>query len=409
VDFSSSPGVEALRSELLEVTPGLRALRLADDPTRCTRWPWRDANRDGDGMCAVTRHLTRLIRQAVGLPVLAAALAGCAGPSAPSAAQGTPSLPSAPPAGVAPSGQAATLQQTFVDVVKRVRPSVVQIQTQEGLGSGIVFDSRGDIITNAHVVGSATTVMVTTADGKSYPGTSVGSFLQDDLAMVRVRSAGSAQLPAATFADSSKLQVGDMVLAVGNPLGLSSSVTNGIVSAVGRTVSEGNGVVLPDAVQTSAPINPGNSGGALVDLSGAVIGIPTLAATDPQLGGGAAPGIGFAIPSSTARDIGTQLATSGRVTSSHRALLGVTLATATDLFGNPIGVIVNSVATGGPADRAGIRPGDIIVSIDGQAVASAESLQEAIAGHQPGDRVSITVHRSDGNHTLTVSLGQATG
>ena len=130
----------------------------------------------------------------------------------------------------------------------------------------------------------------------------------------------SAQLPAATFADSSKLAVGDIVMAIGNPLGLSSSVTDGIVSAVGRTVSEGNGVVIPDAIQTSAPINPGNSGGALVDLSGNVVGIPTLAATDPQLGGGAAPGIGFAINSNTARDIAQQLATTGRVTLGvHRA------------------------------------------------------------------------------------------
>jgi S1-C subfamily serine protease len=302
------------------------------------------------------------------------------------------------------------LQQTFVDVVKRVRPSVVQIQTAGGLGSGIVFDKSGDIVTNAHVVGDTATMTVGTADGKSYPATTVGIFAPDDLALIRVQGAASAQLPPATFADSTKLQVGDLVLAIGNPLGLSSSVTNGIVSAVGRTVSEGNGVVLPDAVQTSAPINPGNSGGALVDLSGNVVGIPTLAATDPQLGGGAAPGIGFAIPSSTARDIAQQLATTGKVTRSHRALLGVSrLATVTDITGNPLGVLVTGVIPGGPADKAGVKPGDIIVALGDIPIVSVQALQEVLAQHQPGDRVSLKVHREDGDHTLSVTLGEQTG
>lgn len=358
----------------------------------------------------MTRHPSRPIPPLIAIPILVGAVAGCgSGASTTSSPKGTPPLSSAPPAGAAPAGEATTLQQTFVNVVKHVRPSVVQIQTQEGLGSGIVFDTRGDIITNAHVVGSATSVMVTTADGKNYPATTVGSFAQDDLAMVRVQSSGSAQLPAAGFADSTKLQVGDMVLAIGNPLGLASSVTNGIVSAVGRTVGEGNGVVLPNAVQTSAPINPGNSGGALVDLSGDVVGIPTLAATDPQLGGGAAPGIGFAIPSSTARDIGTQLAASGKVTSSHRAALGVRLTTAINFVGNPLGALVTAVNPGGPAAHAGIQPDDIIVAINGQTVATADDVTEMIATFQPGDRVSVTVERSDGNHTLTVTLGQLTG
>jgi S1-C subfamily serine protease len=310
---------------------------------------------------------------------------------------------------MAPSS-AAGVQQTFVDMVKRVRPEVVQIQTASGLGSGVVFDTVGDIVTNAHVVGTAATMMVSTADGKSYPAVTVGTFVPDDLALVRVQNPGSAQLPPATFADSSKLAVADIVMAIGNPLGLSSSVTDGIVSAVGRTVSEGNGVVIPDAVQTSAAINPGNSGGALVDLSGDVVGIPTLAATDPQLGGGAAPGIGFAINSNTARDIAQQLATTGRVTRSHRAFLGVSrLATVTDITGNPLGVLVAGLVTNGPADRAGVKPGDIIATIDGKPVLTAEGLQEVLAQHQPGDRVTLGVHRADGDHTLTVTLGEQTG
>jgi S1-C subfamily serine protease len=302
------------------------------------------------------------------------------------------------------------VQQTFVDVVKRVRPAVVQIQTADGLGSGVVFDTRGDIVTNAHVVGAATAMKVSTADGKSYPAVIVGTFVPDDLALVRVQNPASAQLPAATFADSSRLAVGDLVMAIGNPLGLSSSVTDGIVSAVGRTVSEGNGVVIPDTIQTSAPINPGNSGGALVDLSGNVVGIPTLAATDPQLGGGAAPGIGFAINSNTARDIAQQLATTGTVTRSHRAFLGVSrLATVTDIAGNPVGVLVAGVVPNGPADRAGVKPGDIVATVDGRPILTAQALQEVLAQHQPGDRVSLGVHRADGDHTISVTLGEQTG
>jgi putative serine protease PepD len=335
------------------------------------------------------------------------AVAGCSGSGGSAPASG--SSASVPPGGMAPSS-AAGVQQTFVDVVKRVRPEVVQIQTASGLGSGVVFDTMGDIVTNAHVVGNAATMMVSTADGKSYPAVTVGAFVPDDLALVRVQNPASAQLPAATFADSSKLAVGDMVMAIGNPLGLSSSVTNGIVSAVGRTVSEGNGVVIPNAVQTSAPINPGNSGGALVDLSGDVVGIPTLAATDPQLGGGAAPGIGFAIDSNTARDIAQQLATTGKVTRSHRAFLGVSrLATVTDITGNPLGVLVAGVVPNGPADRAGMKPGDIIATIDGKPVLTANALQEILAQHQPGDRVTLGVHRADGDHTITVTLGEQTG
>ncbi len=338
----------------------------------------------------------------------AAVLGGCSGTAGSTAASGSPST-GVPPGGMAP-GSAAALQQTFVDVVRRVRPEVVQIQTATGLGSGVVFDRLGDVVTNAHVVGDATAVKVSTADGKSYPAVTVGTFVPDDLALVRVENPGSAQLPPATFADSSRLAVGDIVMAVGNPLGLSSSVTEGIVSAVGRTVSEGNGVVIPDTVQTSAAINPGNSGGALVDLGGDVVGIPTLAATDPQLGGGAAPGIGFAINSNTARDIAQQLATTGRVTRSHRAYLGVSrLATVTDVTGTPLGVLVAAVVPDGPADRAGLKAGDIILAVDSTPIPTAAALQELLAQHQPGDRVTVRVHRADGDQAIAVTLGEQTG
>src|SRR3954452_3548891 len=206
----------------------------------------------------------------------------------------------------------AALQNAFVSVFRKVSPSVVQIETSEGLGSGIVFDTKGDIVTNYHVVGSATTFRVTNSKGKQFKGSLVGTFPADDLAVIKV---SGANLTPAKFADSSKLRVGDIAMAIGNPLGLSSSVAEGLVSALARQEPEGNGVVLQNAIQTSAAINPGNSGGALVNIGGSVIGIPTLAAADPQLGG-AASGIGFAIPSNTVKSIATQLVQHGHVINS---------------------------------------------------------------------------------------------
>jgi putative serine protease PepD len=240
-------------------------------------------------------------------PLIAVALAapftGCGGSGAGngSTAATTAGVPDA--MAVLPN-QPASLQQEFVALVKRVSPSVVQIRTPQALGSGVVFDDRGDVVTNAHVVAGATRVVVTLASGESHPATVVGRDVGNDLAVIRL---ATGRPPAATFADSSKLQVGDIALALGNPLGLRSSVTQGIVSAVGRRVSESNGVTL-STIQTSAEINPGNSGGALVNLSGRVIGIPTLAAVDPQMGGGQAPGIGFAIDSNTVRRVAGALA-----------------------------------------------------------------------------------------------------
>jgi putative serine protease PepD len=206
--------------------------------------------------------------------------------------------------GASASDLAGGLQAKYTAVVRRVSPQVVEIGTSDALGSGIVYDTRGYVVTNAHVVGNSKKVTVRLQDGSKHPGTVVGTSVGNDLAVVRM--AGATPKPAA-FADSSKIQVGDITLAIGNPLGLASSVSEGIVSSTGRSVSEGNGVTLNSALQTSAAINPGNSGGALVNLAQQVIGIPTLAATDPQLGGGAAPGIGFAIPSNTVRQVANQL------------------------------------------------------------------------------------------------------
>ncbi|MGZ4356484.1 MAG: S1C family serine protease [Gaiellaceae bacterium] len=296
------------------------------------------------------------------------------------------------------------LQRSFVSVVKQASPSVVQISTGSGLGSGVIFDSNGDIVTNAHVVGSSRRVTVTLASGRVFRGAKVvGSFAPDDLAVVHVNASGLQAMP---IADSSSLQVGDIVLAMGNPLGLRSSVTDGIVSAVGRTVSEGSGgPSIADVIQTSAPINPGNSGGALVDLSGALVGIPTLAATDPELGG-QANGIGFAIPSNTVRDIAGQLIAHGKVENSHRAFLGVQLSQTLV----PSGAYVGKVTANGPAQKAGIRGGDVILSVAGHPTRTPDGLSSVLANLKPGQRVSVSYERPDGSHhTVQVVLAQYPG
>jgi putative serine protease PepD len=326
--------------------------------------------------------------------VAALILAGCSAAAPTGPAQAATS-------GLDVSPSALALQQQFVQVVKQVGPAVVLIRTSEGLGSGIVFDARGDVVTNNHVVDNADGFQVTLANGRQYRARLVGSFPADDLAVLHIGATG---LHPAAFADSSRLQVGDVALAIGNPLGLRSSVTEGIVSALGRTVNEDNGVALPNVIQTSAPINPGNSGGALVDLNGQVIGIPTLAATDPELGG-TAPGLGFAIPSDTVRDIAGQLIDQGKVTNSHRAYLGVQLGTTTSG-----GVLVVQVQPGGPAAKAGIAAGELLAAVNGTATPDQATLADVLAGLQPGQTVTVAVIRPDGGrHTVRVTLGQYPG
>jgi S1-C subfamily serine protease len=295
--------------------------------------------------------------------------------------------PSTTPTTTSASGPA--LQQDFVNVVNKVRPSVVEVSTNTGLGSGIVYDTQGDIVTNNHVVGTATQFQVTYYDGQTVTGTLVGTYAPDDLAVIKAPKPSG--INPATFADSTTAEIGDLVLAIGNPLGLSSSVTQGIVSFNGRTVSEGNLVILPSTIQTSAAINPGNSGGALVNLSSQVVGIPTLAATDPQLGGGSAPGIGFAIPSNTVKLIAGQLVSQGKVTNSDRASLGISGANDVNAGGQPLGVIVRSAQVGGAAYNAGILPGYVVVQINGQATPKLSILEEVLAGFQPGAKVTVTV------------------
>jgi putative serine protease PepD len=330
--------------------------------------------------------------------MLALGLAACGGGSKNAdRAQGAPATS-------AGSG-ADAVQSQFVDVVKRVSPTVVQISTGSGLGSGVVYDDQGNIVTNQHVVGTSRRFRVTMGDGRTVPASLVGSFAPEDLAVIKLD--GETPRPA-TFADSSKVQVGEFALAIGNPLGLRSSVTEGIVSSLGRTVSEGppTGAIISSAIQTSAPINPGNSGGALVDLEGSVIGIPTLAALDPALGGSQAAGIGFAIPSNTAKRIADQLIKTGKVSNSGRAYLGVSVATSV----GGAGVVIASVEKGGPAARAGLRPGEVIVAIDGKPTPSTDALATVLAQLEPGQSVPVDVVDPDGGkRTVDVKLGQLQG
>ncbi len=349
------------------------------------------------------------------LPVCAAVLAatalaaGCSG-ALPGPSAASPSASDGISAAALSVGD--DLQQSYEKVVRDVLPSVVQITNGSGLGSGIVYDTKGDIVTNAHVVGHARGFKVTLATGNdALDATLVGTFPADDLAVIRLKSPPGDLRPA-TFGKTSQVRVGQITLAMGNPLGLSSSVTEGIVSAVDRTVNEGSGdngtpgATITNMVQTSASINPGNSGGALVNLSGQVIGIPTLAATDPGLGDNAAPGIGFAIPAATVTDIAGQLVRNGRVTDSGRAALGVTARTVLGGDSQPAGASVVSVVRGGAADKAGIKAGDIIVRVGGERITTVGTLSEAVASRKPGDRTEVTYDRDGTAKKVTVTLGQ---
>jgi S1-C subfamily serine protease len=279
----------------------------------------------------------------------------------------------------------------------------------------VVLDTKGNIITNAHVAGDAEDFQVQLA-GNTSPrsATLVGTYPADDLAVIRVDNTSG--LKPATFGDSDQAQAGDVVLAIGNPLGLSGSVTQGIVSATDRAVTEpatdgavpGSAVTLPGAIQTSAPINPGNSGGALVSASAQVIGIPTLAAGSAQ-GGGQAQGIGFAIPSNLARDIATQLIDTGHVANSHRAAIGAEVSTVLGADGSPGGVGVVTVTDGGPASRAGLRAGDVITAAGNQETPGTTALSQVLAAASPEDKVALTVSRDGEERTVQITLGEFPG
>jgi putative serine protease PepD len=297
-----------------------------------------------------------------------------------------------------------------------VLPSVVQIFTSDATGSGVVYDSKGDIITNAHVVGAESTVKVVPATGgDTLTARVLGTFPAGDLAVIRVES-GTGSLKAATFGNSDGVKAGQIVLAMGNPLGLTGSVSQGIVSALGRTVTASgsaggttSATTITDAIQTTAAINGGNSGGALVDLNDQVIGIPTAAARDPEAG--AAPGIGFAIPSNTATSIARQLIDTGRVTNSGRASLNITATTIATPQGAEAGVGIIAAASGGAAASAGLQAGDVIVELGGQQTTNVAALNALLATLKPGQQVQVKYLRSGSTtvNTATVTLGELSG
>jgi len=300
-------------------------------------------------------------------------------------------------------------------VIAKVQPAVVQVNvtTSSGnqLGSGVIIDHRGYIVTNNHVIAGATSINVVLNDGRKLQAQLVGTDPTDDLAVLKITPPASG-LTVATLGDSSKLRVGQDVLAIGNPLGFSQTVTNGIISALNRTASEGqNGATLPNAIQTDAPINPGNSGGALVDLQGNLIGIPTLGAIDPEFRT-PANGVGFAIPSNRVKLIAEQIINTGKVTHTGRAALGISVTSvdanlaAQDNLSIDHGALIASVVPNSAAAQAGLRAGDVIIQVGSQAVNDASSLGDALAGKNPGDTVSITIMRGSQQLTINATLGE---
>ncbi len=360
-----------------------------------------------------------------------------------------------------PPADVAGLQSAFEMVYQDVNPSVVTIEIgtaasnlngsapgfgqggngqngQNGqgqqivptaLGSGVIWDDSGHIVTNNHVVEGAAKLTVTFADGSSYDAKVVGTDPNTDLAVIQVTGAPASLLKPVTIGNSTKVQVGEMVVAIGNPFGLSNTMTTGIVSAIGRSIQAGNPnsqngqtnaptFSIPDVIQTDAAINPGNSGGALVDMGGALIGVPSQ--IESQSGSNS--GIGFAIPSAIAVQVAQQLISKGVATHSYLGISGTTVTadviSALNLQAGQHGVLVATVVPGGPAEKAGLQPapvdangnptgaGDIIVGIDGQQVTSFEDLVSYLyANTQPGQSVTLNVLRNGKQIQVPVTLG----
>jgi S1-C subfamily serine protease len=322
-----------------------------------------------------------------------------------------------------------------VRIYRQASPAVANILTKateydffmdpvpvEGAGSGFVIDPRGYILTNFHVVQEAQSIEVVLGDQSRYPAKFIGADQRNDVALVKIDSKGK-QLAALPLGDSSALQVGQKVLAIGNPFGFQSTLTTGVVSAIGRTVQTSQSTFIDEAIQTDAAINRGNSGGPLINSHGEAIGINSAIYTPT----GTTAGIGFAIPINTAKAIAHDLMTDGRV---HRAFLGVEtlpvagwLSEALDL---PVkdGLLTETVTRGGPAAAAGLRGGDrvalagmrriaiggdVIVAVDGQKVSNQFDLNVILNRKRPGDTVNVTVYRGGKKMDIPVKLGERTG
>jgi S1-C subfamily serine protease len=321
---------------------------------------------------------------------------------------------------------AASSALSVNQIYKRAYRGVVEItvsttsnspfgEQQRGQGSGFVYDTEGHIVTNEHVVDSASSISVTFWNGAVYKATLVGTDPSTDLAVIDVDAPSSLLHPIAV-GDSSQLEVGDGVVAIGSPYGLEETVTSGIVSALHRQMQSPNGFTINDSIQTDAAINHGNSGGPLLNSQGQVVGVNAQIKSDS----GGSDGVGFAIPSNTIKSIVSQLLASGKV---EHAFLGVGLQTipetVADQLGLPEGVAVTEVRDGSPASRAGLRQatrtrivdgqeyatnGDVITEVDGRKITSAEDLQRVIDAHKPGDTISVTYSRGGKEHTIDVKL-----
>lgn len=318
--------------------------------------------------------------------------------------------PVASPSAPGETGGGMTVEQ----VVAQDRQAVVQINVQKGqgnsVGSGVIIDQQGDIVTNNHVVSGGQRFIVALFDGTMLPARLVGVDSADDLAVIKVTP--SRKIYSMPLGDSSRLQVGNPVLAIGNPLGITQTVTSGIVSALGRTVDEGQGGgTIVGAVQTDAAINPGNSGGALVDLHGNLVGIPTLVAIDPEFKT-PANGVGFAIPSNRVNFIAPQLIKFGRVEHSGRSALGVSVATVDPLVATQAGLSIDHgalivrVTPGGPAQQAGLRGGDVLVRLENTTINNISDLSDALFSYDPGATVTVEIMRGIQPLQVSVRLGE---
>jgi putative serine protease PepD len=305
----------------------------------------------------------------------------------------------------APTASSDTL--SVADIYKRSYESVVEITVsatgeptpfggsgnQQSQGSGFVYDGDGHIVTNQHVVDGATSVSVKLWNGKSFNAKVVGSDPSTDLAVLDVDAPASVLKPLA-LGDSSTLEVGEGVVAIGSPFGLEQTVTTGIVSALHRQITAPNNFAISDAIQTDAAINHGNSGGPLLDLSGNVVGVTSQ--IESESGGN--DGVGFAISSETVERIAGRLIANGSV---EHAYLGVAI----EDVANSTGASVAEVRAGTPAADAGLENGDVVTEVDGKPVRSADELRELVDARSPGDTVELTVKRDGGTRTLKVELG----
>jgi putative serine protease PepD len=298
---------------------------------------------------------------------------------------------------------AATSVASAVSVFQSANKGVVEITVStssspyggqgqaQAQGSGFVYDGAGHIITNEHVVEGANSISVRFWNGATYKATLVGTDASTDIGVIKVDAPASVLHPIA-LGNSSAVQVGQPVVAIGSPYGLENTVTAGIVSALHREMTAPNNFTIPDSIQTDAPINHGNSGGPLLNLAGQVIGINSQIKSDS----GENTGIGFAVPSNTVKSIVSQLLTSGNV---KHAYLGVRIGTVQN------GVQVIEVSAGTPAGKAGLQVGDVITRVDGNKVTSSSELSQAIDAKRPGTKIGVTYVRKGATHTASVTLG----